>query len=348
MAVKELILFVTNRCQLNCYFCCNADVHKTGEELTVENYERIAKSLSRPLNRLPISGGEPILRKDLLDIVKVFYNYNGVRKIDIPVNGFEPEKTLKFVKDICAACPDLILSICVSLNGFEETDAKMRGNLNAFKKSVETLDLISRYKKERGWKGEKRLKIFLNTVVTPENIGEIYPFSGWARKRFPDAYLSLLMVRSNDTSGTKRPISLSGEEVHRLRPLILDNLVYSTKEWSLMKRIYLYIANMMWVDIAEKIASGGRTAFKCVAHRYNRVIYPDGGVGICEMLPPFANIKNFGFDMEKLDEHYKMYDKKLDCACMHACFFFPSVANYPLNILSYFFDSLRLKFMRRR
>ncbi|MDF1661200.1 MAG: radical SAM protein [Planctomycetota bacterium] len=69
----SVLLQVTNRCNMKCDFCDfwpnGAPVNK---ELTVADYEKLGKELSKLGTFLvSIEGGEPFVRKDILDIVKV-------------------------------------------------------------------------------------------------------------------------------------------------------------------------------------------------------------------------------------------------------------------------------------
>lgn len=70
----HLFLQVTNRCNMRCTFC---DFWPNGvapsQELTVDDYRRVEEELTR-LGRFLISieGGEPFVRPDLLEIVRVF------------------------------------------------------------------------------------------------------------------------------------------------------------------------------------------------------------------------------------------------------------------------------------
>lgn len=70
----NLLLQVTNRCNMRCSFC---DFWPNGvppsEELTLDDYRRLEEELTRLGTFLiSIEGGEPLLRPDLVDIVQLF------------------------------------------------------------------------------------------------------------------------------------------------------------------------------------------------------------------------------------------------------------------------------------
>ena len=55
-------------------------------DLTRSELETLAASLP-PLRDLWLSGGEPLLREDLIEVCEAFARHCGVETIDLPVNG---------------------------------------------------------------------------------------------------------------------------------------------------------------------------------------------------------------------------------------------------------------------
>jgi MoaA/NifB/PqqE/SkfB family radical SAM enzyme len=70
----DVLLQVTNRCNMQCSFCDFWDnPAPKGQELTLAEFQRIASELSELGTFIvSIEGGEPFLRKDLVDIVRAF------------------------------------------------------------------------------------------------------------------------------------------------------------------------------------------------------------------------------------------------------------------------------------
>ncbi len=68
--IKSLRMSVTDRCNLNCIYCHNEGSTGTTGEMSVETISNIVHvAADFGVNRLKISGGEPLLRKDLEDIL---------------------------------------------------------------------------------------------------------------------------------------------------------------------------------------------------------------------------------------------------------------------------------------
>ena len=70
----SLVHFVTNRCNARCSFCfIDFDDPKTFKgELTIQEIDKLTKTLGSSLLNVNLTGGEPFARKDLNDIAKPY------------------------------------------------------------------------------------------------------------------------------------------------------------------------------------------------------------------------------------------------------------------------------------
>jgi len=87
----NLRIAITQRCNFRCDYC-----HKEGEgcsrgtceEMTVDEIVRIARiAVSLDISRIKLTGGEPLMRKDLCDIVKGIAEIPGLRDLSMTTNG---------------------------------------------------------------------------------------------------------------------------------------------------------------------------------------------------------------------------------------------------------------------
>jgi len=80
--LKNIWIKVTNKCNLKCPYCY-ADSKKEENnnfELTVVEIEKIFEEVSQMgLEKIVITGGEPLLRKDIVDILKIAKKYAQVQ-----------------------------------------------------------------------------------------------------------------------------------------------------------------------------------------------------------------------------------------------------------------------------
>ncbi len=85
--ILSLRITITNRCNVNCLYCHHDGMVKSKDEMTPDEiYEicKIAKDLG--VRRVRLSGGEPLIRKDIVEIIKKINTLN-FNDISITTNG---------------------------------------------------------------------------------------------------------------------------------------------------------------------------------------------------------------------------------------------------------------------
>ena len=101
--IKSLRISITPKCNLNCFYC-----HKEGHNIDndklmtpTEIGEIVKFSLKYGIIKLKISGGEPLLRSDLPDIIRNIKNIenNKIKDISLTTNGILLEKYAQELKD---------------------------------------------------------------------------------------------------------------------------------------------------------------------------------------------------------------------------------------------------------
>lgn len=89
--INYLRLAVTDRCNLRCFYCMPEEgitYMPRQELLTYEEMLRLANVLSQlGIEKIRITGGEPFLRKDMMDFLRALSKIERIRKINITTNG---------------------------------------------------------------------------------------------------------------------------------------------------------------------------------------------------------------------------------------------------------------------
>jgi len=87
--LESIRISVTQRCNLSCFYC-----HREGEdpskrdEMTPEEIQKIvAVAASFGLGEVKITGGEPLIRRDILDIVTKIHETPGIKEVSMTTNG---------------------------------------------------------------------------------------------------------------------------------------------------------------------------------------------------------------------------------------------------------------------
>ncbi|GIW80594.1 MAG: GTP 3',8-cyclase [Gemmatales bacterium] len=87
---NNLRISVTDRCNLRCTYCMPEEVSfmERQELLTFEEiarFVRIAATLG--INKIRLTGGEPLLRKDLAKLVRLLVGIDGIQDVGLTTNG---------------------------------------------------------------------------------------------------------------------------------------------------------------------------------------------------------------------------------------------------------------------
>ncbi len=93
-------LSITDVCNFKCGYCLpngyQVDKNDNRKFLRLEEIRRLAKVLSKlNVSKIRLTGGEPTIRKDFFEIIKVLRNDAGIKKIVLTTNGYHLDEKAK-------------------------------------------------------------------------------------------------------------------------------------------------------------------------------------------------------------------------------------------------------------
>lgn len=317
-APKMLMLYVTDNCNLRCKHCFYwKEVDNPRNAHSIEEIETLTKSLKERLDLLTLTGGEPFIRKDLVDIVRLFVQNNGVKRIHIATNGLLPDLTVRKTQEMLAILgPKTRLTMQFSIDGFEDEHDKVRGMQGAFAKTCETVKKLNDIH-------DPRLAVSVATVVHRDNFHQMKDFKYFINHelgvpmkvnvlRKPNSvrgvapqFMEAFDIREDD--GYEPP---SEEQLRELITLLDDGTIASRIE---KKKI----------EHSITILHHKKKAVNCLAGIRDATIFSNGDVSICEPTTPFANLKEFDYDFDKLWHSPAAKERKEKilgkCFCLNSC-----------------------------
>src|SRR5919107_2853777 len=163
-----VIFFVTSRCNAKCETCFYHEELNRPGDMTFEQVERVSRTMP-PITDLWLSGGEPTLRQDVDEIIRLFVENNGVRRVIIPTNGLLKSRTYSIVDNALSLHPELDLYLNVALDGYGETHDRVRGVPGNWGRTLECIRALYPLKEKYG----DRFRLNVNTVVCAENYAEV-------------------------------------------------------------------------------------------------------------------------------------------------------------------------------
>jgi len=133
----DCVIALTYRCNSRCVMC---DIWKIKDypEFTPDNLRKLPKTL-RDIN---LSGGEPFLRRDLPEIVKILTEVCPRARIVISSNGFATDLILKQMKEILKIKSDI--GVAISIDGIGSIHDEMRGIPGGYEKALATIRLLKK------------------------------------------------------------------------------------------------------------------------------------------------------------------------------------------------------------
>ncbi len=106
--LRDLRISVTDRCNFRCSYCMPAEIFDKNfrflpkdDVLTFEEITRVSNLFVRAagIEKLRITGGEPLVRKDITDLIRMLSTVKGIKDIAMTTNGSLLAKHAKALKE---------------------------------------------------------------------------------------------------------------------------------------------------------------------------------------------------------------------------------------------------------
>lgn len=131
--IKGIRISVTQRCNLNCFYCHKEGQNPSKKEMTPSEIERIVvigKKIG--IKQLKITGGEPLVREDICEIVQRASNH--MKNISMTTNGILLEK---YAADLKSAG---LRRVNISFDTLDAEKYKIITGTDDFSKTVDGLN----------------------------------------------------------------------------------------------------------------------------------------------------------------------------------------------------------------
>ncbi|MDH4292200.1 MAG: radical SAM protein [Dehalococcoidia bacterium] len=247
---------VTLSCNLNCRHCDLGKFVKDEKQIKPDEYGNLTRRLS-PVVAI-FSGGEPLLRKDIVAIVKAVKQSDGTPYLILVSNGvLLNESNYLQLHEVG------VNQFSVSLDFPDERQDEFRGRSGLYKHLEQTLPRLAKF----GFRD-----VLLNTAITKANLREILPLARKAVEWGVDiSYSAYTALRT----GNKDYCVKNGEDLGILRQTI--------NELATLRRRDNHIANpeAILVNTLKFLEQGYLP--DCRAGIRSLVVMPDGSLVPCSM-----------------------------------------------------------------
>jgi MoaA/NifB/PqqE/SkfB family radical SAM enzyme len=304
-----------------CFYWKETEESDIKAELSLQEYEKIAKSLTH-LYYLSIGGGEPFLRKDLPHIVEVYFKKSRTRVVTVATNGSLPERVKEYIEYLTEKCPGLQLRIQVSIDSLHEKHDNLRGVKGLFDKVLQTCRYINDTKQAGA-----SIMLSIGTVMTPANRDELKDIRSFLDENISYDDLSLIYPRGNARDSSFKNVSY-GE--YKKAKKYFESIHTMSGSFA---RIYQTVDREAKRGIESFLKEGpSGYPWTCVAGKRMITLTEKGVLTPCEMLyqlrpdldSSIGNVRDFQYDVERMistlkAKELRKFIEKTPCSCSYEC-----------------------------
>ncbi len=178
---RTMHLISTHRCNARCIMCgLWKEKNAADKEMSFKDFEVLLKDrLFSRLEYVGISGGEPFLREDIVELIDLFHQKcTFLKRISITNNGILTNKIESTIGEIVRLSKKngVLLDLSISFHALNELLSHVYGVEGAFGEISRTLQLLKSYQQDNG------LTFSLNCVLLNDNIEEAPFLLKWAKE----------------------------------------------------------------------------------------------------------------------------------------------------------------------
>lgn len=349
--LESVFLFVTGKCNAKCAMCFYAqDMDKKEKDLTFDEIRKLSESAGE-FNRLWLSGGEPTLREDLPEIIEMFHKNNKVKDVNMPTNALKQDRVIEWIERIRKNCPDLNLTISISLDGFDKTHDTQRAVPGSFYKAAAVLKKIDEH-----FGNDTKVLKNVSTVITRYNIEEVTDFMTWMFGRFNVSTHTIEAARGTTREDGVKALTESTlrKLQDKMMPLYSGYAERMGKDAGWFRRFmtkffYLGLIRTLYNVRASNVDKPTCWDMDCTAGETTLVIDYDGRFRSCELREPLGNVKDYDCNIGKIMQSDAMkkevddlgYGYKANCWCTHGCWIMSSIVFNPKKMISKVYKGYR-------
>lgn len=283
---------------LRCQMCKMWESPKDVRELKIEEWKVVINKLKKfldPQGEICLTGGEPLFKKGILDLVRFITN-QGLR------TGLNTNAYLIDEKTAQAIVNSGLWSITLSLESLNEnTHDSMRGMTGSYRRVKKAIEHLSRF--------SNRLQTGISTIISNKNLDEIVDLAQWVQKsenvcsiRFQAIMQPLTTPEEREWHKDDRYNLLWPKDMGKVDSVL--NTLIQFKEKGQLEKLCNPVNQLKVFQAYFKDPSRLPIVKKCIFSEEVININHIGDVHLCPELQPLGNVKTTNLEailsLEKL------------------------------------------------
>jgi MoaA/NifB/PqqE/SkfB family radical SAM enzyme len=265
---------------------------KREDELTLHEWEKVLASLGTTPYWFTISGGEPLMYPNIVELAQLVYQFNKPGIINIPTNAIltsGPER----VRQILESCPDTQLIINLSLDGIGQKHDVIRGVNGNFAKFEERLKQYFELREQYS-----NLTVGIHSVVSIFSVGHLDELIEYADQSGADQFITEIAEPRVELDTVGLPITPDKEDYARA----INELIryVESKQFKGVSRI-TEAFRVEYYKLVKRILNEEDQLIDCYAGWASAQIYADGTVWpCCIRADNLGNLRDHDYDFREI------------------------------------------------
>jgi MoaA/NifB/PqqE/SkfB family radical SAM enzyme len=335
-----LIHHVTDRCNARCRHCfiihdgtyAVPDGVSGGDVLTLDEIDRLTRTLGPNVYTVQLTGGEPFLRADLLGIVRHYYSNSVVRYVQVCTQGKFTDRTVALAEAVMTEDRARRFGFAISIDDIGERHDENRGVEGLFDDVVATLQEL--HKLQRSFPG---LQVSVNVTVTKFNQDRLIQIYEYLTQKVGVKNVLSTLVRGEPSDPAACEVDLTKYE---------EFVDHCARGWltgrhpgfgNFLEANLVNAQNVVTHRHNVQLVRSPGKGTVCYAGDLSGVIYADGAVAFCEEVPyAIGSLRDWDLDFMRLwrSDVAQLVRARRDatpCYCTHECFAVCNVMFNPRN-----------------
>jgi MoaA/NifB/PqqE/SkfB family radical SAM enzyme len=269
----SLTVNVLYACNSRCKTCFIYE--NRAKVLNVEEYERLFRSVGKAARWVTITGGEPFLRPDLLEIAGSVSRNCRPAVVNIPTNGTFPDRVERVVESMAASVAPGSLIINLSIDEVEHAHDELRRFEGNWELAMQTAGVLKELKRRH-----PNLVFGINTVVSRFNEHRIHQIAERVEKIAPDSYVAEVAGQRVELGTSRAGITPSTDGV------LAAIGVLRARSRRTLRLIEALVASLReeYYHVLERYTLERRQILPCYAGITSAHVMPEGKVWACCVL----------------------------------------------------------------
>lgn len=289
----ELNFAITYKCNSRCK-TCNIWKIRSENELSIKEIEKFSQQI-KFINWIRLTGGEPFLRDDYEDIVKLLnFSIPHFFLLTTPTNGLLPNLIYGKVKKVLKFFRKKYI-ITVSLDGPIDIHDEIRGIKGSWQRAVETYKKLKKLEKKYG-----NFKVFFGYTMSLFNAGFFEKTFRMLKKEIPELTIDDIHTNLFQTSAIYYRIKGSSKNEKDCRRILKQEVINALE---LKKKLLnpISLIERKYLRLGKKYLETGKTPIKCNIFNLSCFVSPYGDIYPCTIFDrKLGTLRENNYDLKKI------------------------------------------------